>query len=87
MLGACLLAESKFAEAEPLIVSGYEGLKARETRIPPPVAKARLTEAEGRVVRLYEFWGKTVKAAEWRRRLGHQAPSVPELPKDVFASP
>ena len=87
MLGACLLGESKFAEAEPLILSGYEGLKARETRIPAPVAKLRLAEAEGRVIRLYKVWGKTEKAAEWRRRLGQKEPAEPELPNDVFASP
>ena len=85
MLGACLLGESRFAEAEPLILSGHEGLKARETRIPSPVAKPRLTEAEGRVLRLYKAWGKTEKAAEWRRRLGQKEPAELELPADVFA--
>jgi serine/threonine-protein kinase len=56
------------AEAEPLIVSGYEGLKAREARIPPP-GKPRFTDASERVVKLYEAWGKPAKAAEWRARL------------------
>ncbi len=87
MIGACLLGESKYTEAEPLILSGYEGLKAREPKIPPPVARLRLAEAEGRVVRLYQLWGKPDKAAEWRKRLGQKEPSEPELPKDVFAPP
>ena len=34
LLGGSLLGQGKFAEAEPLVVSGYEGLKAREARIP-----------------------------------------------------
>jgi hypothetical protein len=68
-LGASLLGQRKYAQAEPLIVCGYEGLKAREANLPPP-AKPRLPEAAQRVVRLYESWGKPEKAAEWRARLG-----------------
>ena len=67
-LGGSLLGQKKFAEAEPLIVSGYEGLKAREAKIPPP-ARPRLTEAAERVLKLYEAWGKTDKVAEWRAKL------------------
>jgi hypothetical protein len=69
LLGGSLLGQKKYAEAEPLIVSGYEGLKAREARIPPQWRKPRLTEAAQRVVRFYEEWGKNDKAAEWRTRL------------------
>jgi hypothetical protein len=56
-LGGSLRSQKRYAEAEPLIVAGYEGLKAREARIPPP-GKPRLTEAAERVVRLYEEWEK-----------------------------
>ena len=35
MLGAALLAQKKYAEAEPLLLAGYEGLKEREAMIPP----------------------------------------------------
>ena len=68
LLGGSLLGQKKYAEAEPLIVSGYEGMKAREAKIPPP-GKPRLAEAAERVVKLYEAWGKKDKAAEWRARL------------------
>jgi hypothetical protein len=67
-LGGSLLGQKKYTEAEPLIVAGYEGMKARQARIPPP-GKPRLTDAAERVVRLYEEWGKKEKAAEWRTRL------------------
>jgi eukaryotic-like serine/threonine-protein kinase len=50
-------------EAEPLILQGYEGMKAREAKIPAP-AKKRLAEAAERVVKLYEVWGRKNKAAE-----------------------
>jgi tetratricopeptide (TPR) repeat protein len=68
MLGDSLLGQKKYAEAEPLILSGYAGLKAREGKIPPP-GKPRLADAAERVVRLYEAWGKPEQAAEWRAKL------------------
>ena len=68
LLGGSLLGQKKYAEAEPLIVAGYEGMKAREAKIPPP-GRPRLTEAAERVARLYEEWGKKDKAAEWRTKV------------------
>ena len=69
LLGGSLLGQGKYAEAEPLIVSGYEGMKAREAKIPAP-SKPRLHQAAERVVRLYEAWGKPDKVREWRAKLG-----------------
>jgi len=63
-----LLGQKKFADAEPLILAGYEGMKAREAKIPAP-RKPRLTEAAERIVRLYEALGQTDKLAEWRAKL------------------
>jgi len=37
MLGGSLLGQKKYAEAEPLLLSGYEGMKQREVKIPPEV--------------------------------------------------
>jgi hypothetical protein len=79
LLGASLLGQKKFAEAEQMILSGYSGLKARETRIPPP-ARSRLTEAAERVVKLYEAWEKKDKAAEWRARLATRPESASQRP-------
>jgi len=45
MLGAALLGQKKYAEAEPLLIDGYEGMKQREQTIPWQ-ARARLTEAD-----------------------------------------
>jgi serine/threonine protein kinase len=80
-LGGALLGQGKYAEAEPRIVPGYEGMKAREARIPAR-SKTNLAQAAERVVRLYEAWGKTEKATEWKARLG-----LGDLPPDVFARP
>jgi tetratricopeptide (TPR) repeat protein len=84
-LGGALLGQGRYAEAQPLIVRGYEGLKSREAKIPPP-AKARLPEAAERVIELYEAWGQPEQATRWRATLGRaRVPS--ELPADVFARP
>ena len=68
LLGGLLLDRKNFAEAEPLLVSGYEGLQAREARIPARYKK-RLAEAGARVVALYAAWGQNDKAEKWRARL------------------
>ncbi len=66
-LGAALAGQKKYAEAEPLLLQGYEGLKARSPKIPAP-AKKKLAEAATRIVKLYEALGKPEKAAEWRKK-------------------
>ena len=78
-LGEALLGQRKFADSEPMIVKGYEGMKARENSMQPPDRPRLLTAAE-RVLRLYEQWGKLEKTAEWKTRL-----SLDDLPRDVFA--
>ena len=78
-LGGALLGQGRHAEAEPLIVSGYEGMKAREAKIPPP-GKPRFTDAAERVVRLYEEWGKKEKAAEWRTKLAKPTDGIRNEP-------
>ena len=40
----------------------------RQARIPAG-NRGNLTDALPRIVRLYEEWGKTAKAAEWRAKL------------------
>src|SRR5262249_50538114 len=68
LLGDSLLGQKKYAEAEPLLLSGYEGVKSRETKIPAWV-RARLIQAGERGVQLYESTGREVELAEWRAKL------------------
>jgi serine/threonine protein kinase len=67
LLGACLTAQERYAEAEPLLLAGYDGINSRAPTMP---AEARPTQAValGRIVQLYEAWGKPDKAAEWRTK-------------------
>jgi hypothetical protein len=64
-LGAALLGQKKYADAEPLLLHGYEGLKKREAQIPMSHRNC-VVEAIDRLVRLYEAWGQQEKAAHWR---------------------
>jgi tetratricopeptide (TPR) repeat protein len=67
LLGAVLQGQQKYAEAEQLILRGYEGLKQREsTRF---VDKHWLADAGQRVVRYYEETNQPEKASAWRAEL------------------
>jgi tetratricopeptide (TPR) repeat protein len=65
MLGQSLLGLQKFSEAEPLLLSGYEGIKARQDKI---TQQNVLQETIESIVRLYEATGRVEQAAEWKRR-------------------
>ena len=81
LLGGGLLGQGLYREAEPLILTGYEEMRAHESRIPVP-ERFRLREAAERLVRLYEEWGKSDQATAWKAKVG-----MPDLPADVFALP
>ena len=60
-LGESLLGMRQYAGAEPLILSGYEGLKARAATIPPQF-DFHLMEAAERVVLLYRILNQPARA-------------------------
>src|SRR5262249_42954385 len=68
VLGGALLGQRKFSEAEPLLMQGYEGMKAREAKI-PAASRVRLIQALERLMQLYEAWEKKPQAAQWRKVL------------------
>jgi eukaryotic-like serine/threonine-protein kinase len=63
-LGGALAAQGQAAEAEKLLLAGYEGL--RDTASTPP---PRLRAAVERLIAFYVANGKPEDAASWRRRL------------------
>ena len=67
MLGGALLGQKKYADAEPLLLAGYEGMKKQEATVPPQ-GKIRMSEAVERLVQLYEATGKKDEAARWRQQ-------------------
>jgi serine/threonine protein kinase/Tfp pilus assembly protein PilF len=68
LLGGSLLGQKKYAEAEPLLLAGYEGLKQRAGRLPPEAA-ARFPESAERLVQLYDALGQKEQVARWRKEL------------------
>ena len=62
-LGEILLDMRRYAEAETLLIAGFETLSADVETGLEVVARAR-----GHVVRLYDAWGRVDQAGAWRRR-------------------
>lgn len=68
LLGQALADQRKFADAEPLLVAGYEGMKRREAAIPTRDVP-RLTKALERLVAYYEARGMNAEADRRRGEL------------------
>jgi eukaryotic-like serine/threonine-protein kinase len=82
LLGGALLGQKKYADAEPLLVQGYEGMKDREKTIPPN-GKVRLPEAAARLVELYLALDKPDEVKKWKAvRAEYEQPSPPEPKPD-----
>ncbi|MBV8896893.1 MAG: serine/threonine protein kinase [Acidobacteriaceae bacterium] len=64
LLGAAMAGQQKFSEAEPLLLSGYEGMRQRESEISVP-ERSNLSDAKARIVKFYQQWGKPDKASAW----------------------
>jgi hypothetical protein len=75
LLGRFLLIRKDYVAAEPYLLRGFEGLEAREARIPAP-SRQRIVEARARIIELYDAWGQPDRAEEWRR----QPVAAPEAP-------
>jgi eukaryotic-like serine/threonine-protein kinase len=67
LLGASLAGEKKYAEAEPFLVEGYQGMLARKEHMGVP-DWYHLDRAREWLVQMYEAWGKPEKAAEWKKK-------------------
>jgi hypothetical protein len=61
-----LLGQQKYAEAEPLLLAGYAGMKQQAAHIPPG-EKPRVAEAAERLTQLYTATGRPEAAAKWQK--------------------
>ncbi len=68
LLGASLAGQEKYAEAETLLRSGFEGMEQRIGSI-PAFSRFRLEQSGNQILALYQDWGKAEKAAEWKNIL------------------
>ena len=65
LLGGSLLGQTKYAEAEPLLRAGYEGMKQRIETI-PVISRDRVVQALDRLVELAEATGNVENAKMWK---------------------
>jgi hypothetical protein len=75
MLGDGLTGQKKYAEAEPFVVSGYEGMTQRQATMWAE-NRSVLEDAKESILRLYEGLGKKEKVAEWRQKLQMTDPAI-----------
>ena len=70
MLGASLAAQKKFEEAEPLLISGYDGMgTGRQSTNANMVSRFTRAQAGEAIVQLYADWAKTEKQSGWIEKL------------------
>jgi tetratricopeptide (TPR) repeat protein/tRNA A-37 threonylcarbamoyl transferase component Bud32 len=67
LLGASLEGQRQYASAEPLLVSGYEGLRRFQKTV-PPAERALFAKAERWILQLYRDANRPEKEIEWRSR-------------------
>jgi hypothetical protein len=68
LIGESLAGQKKFVEAEPLLLSGYDGMVQRKATMAVP-DRGDLAESGARIIKMYQDWGQLEKAADWRRKL------------------
>ncbi|MEM7453765.1 MAG: tetratricopeptide repeat protein [Planctomycetota bacterium] len=69
MLGETIMAKGDFEGAFSTLLSGYEGLQARQSEIPEGYRTTRLVEALERLIQCCEELGKQEQAEEFRAEL------------------
>jgi serine/threonine protein kinase len=67
-LGESHLRQKNYEKAEPLLVGAYDAFASAATNTSPSTQSLQKRTAE-RIVLLYEGWGKSEQAAQWREKL------------------
>ena len=80
LLGGALLGQKKYAEAGPLLLKGYEGMKARAKAIPPQ-GGTRIPEALDRLIELSAATNKPDEAKLWQAERA-KYPTVAPPPRE-----
>jgi non-specific serine/threonine protein kinase/serine/threonine-protein kinase len=65
LLGEALVCKKDFARAEPLLMAGYNGLKAKMSQM-PAYEQMQTKRAAERLAQLYSAWDKPEQEAKWR---------------------
>jgi hypothetical protein len=84
ILGAVLLGQKKYAEAEPLLLKGYEGTKQVEDLFTE--CKWRKVQISRWIIHLYEASNQPEKARMWRGKLEAESAAASRS-KEVLEQP
>ena len=76
-LGQCLSDLGSYEEAEPPLLAAQEWFSQHA------IEEEDLTEATGRLVQLYERWGKADEVDAWRGKLAESALPAPDDPRNL----
>ena len=87
LVGGALLGQKKYAVAEPLLVSAYEGLHEYENTI-PAMKKKHLRESIERLVQLYDATNRPTEATQWKEKLIEfdKSNALPKTAKKTIAA-
>jgi hypothetical protein len=67
LVGGARLGQKNYAEAEPLLLKGYEGMQFREKTIPQQGGgELRVPEALDRLIELYTALNRPDEAKKWQ---------------------
>jgi tetratricopeptide (TPR) repeat protein len=75
MLGATLMGQQRYVEAEPLLLAGYEGMVRHQSEL-PSTADIGLTEALDRLIELYTAMGQPERQQFYRSLRDHATPTA-----------
>jgi len=81
LLGGALLGQKKYAEAEPLLLKGYEGMKTRAKTVKEGGGELRIPQALDRLIELYTALNKPDEVKKWRGERAKYPAAAPPLPE------
>jgi len=84
LLGEALTGQKPSPEAERLLLSARKALEENRNKITPIDQDETLRDAVGRLVRLYEAWGKPAEAETRRKKLAALPPVTQPKPQAHF---
>lgn len=67
LFGASLSGMKRYAEAEPELLAGFEGMKQKAMTV-AELNRQKIAKAKGFIQKMYQSSGQTAKAAEWRAK-------------------
>jgi tetratricopeptide (TPR) repeat protein len=87
LLGACLLGQKHYAEAEPLLEAGYQGMRQHDEEISRRNKPRDLELALTRLIQLCDETSQSAKAAAWRKALAEFEKHPAEVLRESPSSP